>query len=150
MSSISLNKSLNSLRNLAFINFYLYYPVERSVKDMTKTVKEVFSTNLRNKLVEKNKSQADLARFCGVSQTSASHWVNGEILPRPKMIDKICVFLSCTSDDLMIDHSKTVALAPEDIIAEELRDNPRLMKLMLYAMKLSDTELDALIARIRK
>ncbi len=117
---------------------------------MSKTVKEIFSTNLRNRLYEKNKTQAQLAKYVGVSQTSVSHWINGEILPRPKMIDKICDFLICTSDDLMTDHSKSVELAPVDIIAEEIQSNPLLMRLMLYAMKLSDEELTALLERIKK
>lgn len=115
-----------------------------------KDIKQVFSRNLRNWLDMKKKTQADLSRAVGVSQTSVSNWVNAEILPRPKMIEKICVFLSCSSDDLMTDHTKEVELAPEDVIAEELRDRPRLFKLMLYAAKLSDAELDELIAGIKK
>lgn len=124
---------------------------ERSVNSMSeKDIKQVFSRNLRNWLDMKKKTQADLSRAVGVSQTSVSNWVNAEILPRPKMIEKICVFLSCSSDDLMTDHTKEVELAPEDVIAEELRDRPRLFKLMLYAAKLSDAELDELIAGIKK
>ena len=116
---------------------------------MKRTVKEVFSENLRNRLYLKDKSQAQLARFVGVSQTSVSHWVNGEILPRPKMIDQICVFLGCTSDDLMTDHSKPVEIEPADVISETIQENPKLFKLMLKAMKLSDAELDKLIEGIR-
>lgn len=45
---------------------------------MPRTSKKIFSENLRNKLFAKNKNQAQLAKFVGVSQTSVSHWVNGE------------------------------------------------------------------------
>ena len=66
------------------------------------------------------------------------------------MVDKIAVFLVCSSDELMTDNTKEVELAPEDIIAEEIRDNPRLFKLMIYASKLSNEEIDELIARAKK
>lgn len=115
-----------------------------------KDIKSVFSVNLRNKLAAKNKTQAQLAKFLGVSQTSVSLWCNGEVLPRSTMIDKIADFFMCSADELTTDHSKTVGLAPEDIIAEELRESPRLFKLMMYASRLSDNEIDELIARIKK
>ncbi len=116
---------------------------------MPRTSKEIFSENLRNKLFAKNKNQAQLAKFAGVSQTSVSHWVNGEIMPRPKMVDKICVFLNCSPDELMTDHSKPIEYAPEDVIAEQLHERPMLMRLMMFAMKLSDEEIDKLIKEIK-
>ena len=115
-----------------------------------KDIKTIFSANLRNKLIAKNRTQADLARFLGVSQTSVSHWCNGEVMPRANMVDRIAVFLGCSSDELMADNEKEMELAPEDIIAEELRERPRLFRLMMYASRLSDTELDELIARAKK
>lgn len=66
------------------------------------------------------------------------------------MIDKLCTFLHCSVEDLTTDHSKPVEYAPEDIIAEQINENPRLMRLMLHAMKLSDAELDKLIEDIKK
>lgn len=116
---------------------------------MLRTSKEIFSENLRNKLYAKNKTQAQLAKFADVSQTSVSHWVNGEIMPRPKMVDKICVFLNCSPDDLMTDHSKPVEYAPEDVIAEQLHERPMLMRLMMYAMKLSDADIDKIIKELK-
>ena len=113
-------------------------------------IREIFATNLRNRLYAKNRKNADLARFCGVSQTSVSHWINGMILPRPKMIDKIALYLGCTSDDLMTDNSKTVQLMPEDILAQEIKDRPLLFQLMFYASKLSDSELQDLIKGLKK
>lgn len=115
-----------------------------------KDIKSIFSHNLRNKLIAKNKTQAQLAKYLGVSQTSVSLWCNGETMPRSNMVDRIAAFLVCPTDELMTDHSKTIELAPEDIIAEELRDNPRLFRLMFYASKLSNEELDELIERAKK
>lgn len=117
---------------------------------MEQDIRQIFATNLRNRLAAKRWSQADLSRAVGASQTSVSLWINAEVLPRPNMVKKICQFLGCSSDDLMTDQSKTVELAPEDVIASEIRDNPKLFRLMLYAARLSDAELDALIERAKK
>lgn len=114
------------------------------------TMNEIFSTNLRNMLYARNRTQAELAKAMNVTETSVSFWVNGSVVPRHKTVDRICQYLKCSREDLMQDHTQEVELAPEDVIAEELRDNPKLFKLMLYASRLSDTELDELIARAKK
>lgn len=113
-----------------------------------KTSREIFATNLRNKLDAKQKKQSDLARFLGVSAVAVSRWVNGDAMPRAEMIDGICRFLVCTPEDLMTDHSKTVVMLPQDIIAEEIENDPRLMRIMFYCMKMTDAEKDTLIERL--
>ena len=115
-----------------------------------KTSREIFSRNLRNKLDAKNKKQSELAKFLGVSAVSVSRWVNGDAMPRAEMIDGICRFLVCTQEDLLADHTKTVVMLPQDILAEEIENNPRLMRLMFHFMKLSDEELDKEIERISR
>lgn len=114
------------------------------------TTKEIFATNLRNLLYAKNKTQSELARGLNTSPTTVSHWVNGEMLPRSNMIDRICQYLSTTPDYIMTDHSKPATMLPQDIIAEEIENNPRLMRLFFYYMKLSDAELDKEIERISR
>lgn len=114
-----------------------------------KTTAELFGENLRNQLIVKNKSQADIARYLNVTEASVSRWVNGQSMPRAKMLDRICLFLNCSVEDLTADHSKPVEYAPEDVIAEQLKENPGLMRLMLYAMKLSDGDLDKLIEGLK-
>ena len=115
-----------------------------------RTTKEIFAENLRDLLLAKNKKQADLARYTGATTATVSYWCNGEAMPRAGTIDKICTFLHCTVEDLTADHNKPVQYAPEDIIAEQIRDNPQLMRLMLFAMKLSPAELDELINKVGK
>ena len=116
----------------------------------SKTTAELFGENLRNQLVVKNKTQADIARHLKVTEASVSRWVNGLSVPRANMIDKLCLFLHCSVEDLTTDHSKPVEYAPQDIIAEQINENPRLMRLMMYAMQMSDEELDRLIEEIKK
>lgn len=115
-----------------------------------KTSTEIFAENLRNLLIAKNKKQADLARFTGATSATVTYWCNGQAMPRAKMIDKICLFLGCSVEDLTADHNKPVEYAPEDIIAEQIKDNPRLMRLLFYAMKLSDNDLDKLIEDLKR
>lgn len=88
-----------------------------------------------------------LAKAVNVSETAVSHWVNGDVVPRPKKIDEICRYLNCTVEYLTTDHDKVVELAPEDVLAEEIRKNPRLFRLMFYASSMSDSELDVLIQK---
>lgn len=115
-----------------------------------RTSTEIFAENLRNMLIARNKKQADLARFTGATSATVTYWCNGQAMPRAKMIDKICLFLHCSVEDLTTDHSKPVEYAPEDILAEQINENPRLMRLMMYAIQLTDTELDRLIEDIKK
>lgn len=110
-----------------------------------KTMNEIFSYNLRNMLYAKNRTQVELAKALKTSETSVSYWVNGSVMPRQKKIDEICQYLKCSREDLMVDHEQVAELAPEDVMAEEIRDNPKLFRLMFYAMQLSDESVDQLI-----
>lgn len=114
-----------------------------------KTTAELFGENLRNQLYAKGKTQADISRNLNVTEASVSRWVNGQSVPRATMIDKLCLFLNCSVEDLTTDHNKPVEYAPEDIIAEQIKENPRLMRLFIYAIKLSDMELDKLIEGLK-
>jgi transcriptional regulator with XRE-family HTH domain len=112
-----------------------------------KTMNEIFSRNLRNMLYAKNRTQVELAKAVKVSETSVSHWVNGDVVPRPKKVDEICAYLKCSREELTADHEQVAELAPEDVMAEELRNNPKLFRLMIYAMRLSPDRLDDLIKK---
>lgn len=116
----------------------------------TKTMNDIFATNLRNQLYLKRMTQSELAKKMNVTEASVSKWCVGSAVPRPKKIDEMCRLLNCSIDDLTTDHSKVIELAPEDVIAEEIRNRPRLFRLMMYAAKLSDEELDVLIERAKQ
>lgn len=115
-----------------------------------KTSLEIFAQNLRDTLEAQRKSQSGLARHTGATTVSVSRWVNAQSMPRANMLDKICQYLNCTAEDLLTDHSKVAVMLPQDILAEEIENNPRLMRLMFYFMKLSDAELDKEIERISR
>lgn len=111
-----------------------------------KTSTEIFATNLKNALYRRNKSQSDLARFLKVTPTTVSRWTKGEALPRANMIDRICNYLLCSTEDLMTDHTKTAEYAPQDVIADAIVERPLLMQLFIMADKADD---DALLKCIQ-
>lgn len=102
------------------------------------TSTEIFAYNLRNKLIARNKSQSDLARFLKVTPTTVSRWTNGEAMPRANMIDRICNYLGCSTEDLMTDHTQVAVFAPEDVIADAIIERPLLMQLFVMADKADD------------
>lgn len=116
---------------------------------MSKPMTEIFSSNLRNCLYLAGMTQADLSRALKTSETSVSHWINGVAVPRPFMVDRICVALRCKREDLMVDHSKTILLAPEDVLAEEMHNRPDLYGIFnaIIKMKSSDVELISQIVK---
>lgn len=61
----------------------------------------IFANNLRRIMHERDKTQADMARDLHVGKSRVSSWMNGQHIPRPEMVDKICSYLNCTRSDLM-------------------------------------------------
>lgn len=109
---------------------------------MSRSMNEIFSENLRNALYMAGKTQVELARAVKVSETSVSNWINGAAVPRPKMVDSICTFLRCKREELMIDHSRRVLLAPEDILADEMKDRPELYGVFNLLMQMNSTDVE--------
>lgn len=113
---------------------------------MEKPMTEIFSRNLRNALYMSGMTQTELAKKTGTTETSVSKWINGGAVPRPKMVDKICTVLRCQRTDLMVDHEKTVLIAPEDILAEEMHKRPQLYPLFNAILKMKSTDVELMFA----
>ena len=111
-----------------------------------KTSTEIFAYNLKMQLEKKHKSQSDLARFLKVTPTTVSRWAKAEALPRSAMLDRICGYLVCTTEDLMVDHTQVANLLPEDVIAEAILERPLLMQLFVMADKADDDTIRKCIA----
>lgn len=108
---------------------------------MKKNLNEVFSTNLRNALYMAGKTQAELAKAVNVTEVSVSKWINGANVPRPKKVDEICKVLRCSREDLMVDHERQVLLAPEDALAEEMKNRHDLYGVFNALMGMNDADL---------
>lgn len=115
-----------------------------------KTTSEIFSENLRRLLEEKKKTQKALAKFVPTTEATVSRWINGVAMPRYNMIDRICAFLMCSPEDLMLDSEKTAVLLPEDVMVDEIKERPILFKLFLVAMRASDEEVSEAIELLKK
>ena len=115
-----------------------------------KTTIEVFAENLRRLLDEKQKTQRALAKFVPTTEATVSRWVNAEAMPRNNTMDRVCAFLVCKPEDLLLDNEKTAVLLPEDVIAEEIRENPILFKLFVVAMRATDRQIEDAIQVLKK
>lgn len=117
---------------------------------MTRPMTEIFSENLRNCLYLAGKTQADLSRALKTSETSVSQWINGKAVPRPKMVDRICFELKCTREDLMVDHSKTVTFAPEDVLAQQMASRPELYTVFNAILRLQSSDIELVEALVKR
>lgn len=68
-----------------------------------KNTKELFTKNLNRLLSENNKTQLDLAKFLGVSNTTVNNYVKGYNAPRMDKIDKIAQFFNVNRSELIND-----------------------------------------------
>lgn len=74
---------------------------------------KIFAANLNHYLTINDKTQADLAKYIGVSTASVSNWCKGIKLPRMDKVDKMCSFFNIQRNDLMLDNSGSVeSLSP--------------------------------------
>lgn len=99
-----------------------------------KELKEIFSANLKRLLFERDKSQADLRRYMGVSSATASDWCNGKKIPRADKLQTICIWLNCEMSDLLGEYKADVRADGQEPgyydeelvkdITEQLRQNP--------------------------
>ena len=74
---------------------------------MKKELMEIFSRNLEQLLVDRKKSQADMARYMRVSSATASEWVNGKKMPRADKLQSLANWLSVDLSDLLKENSET-------------------------------------------
>lgn len=67
---------------------------------------EIFSSNLRQILADKQISQNQLAKKMDCAVPSVNAWCQGQSLPRAKMLDKLCRVLNVSRMDLLQDRSE--------------------------------------------
>lgn len=67
---------------------------------------QIFASNLRHHLINKNLTQKDLAEVIGRSPALVSCWVNGNNLPRADDLVQVAHHLDCSIDSLFDLHQK--------------------------------------------
>ena len=109
---------------------------------------KIFSKNLTFYLEIHHKTQADLAKYVGVSTAAVNQWCKGIKTPRMDKVDKICKFLLIKRSDLIEEHSlnKEQALAERTSIYATalLSKNPAYRKIFEYINTLSVSDIEIL------
>ena len=111
----------------------------------------LIAARIQHYLEAKNKTQADLAEYMGVSQATVSNWCNGVKMPRMDKIDKICEFFGIERSDLMVEDKEPAGyyLDPEAAeIAQEVYDRPELKMLFDASRNVSAEDLRFVIEMI--
>ena len=65
-----------------------------------KSSREILSENIRYQLKKSGMEQSELAEKLGVSQSSISHWINGNKYPRIDTIEKIAKLFNVRKSDI--------------------------------------------------
>lgn len=65
----------------------------------------IFKENINRLLKQHDKTQLELAKFIGVSNTTINNYVRGYNMPRMDKVDKICSFFNVKRSDLIEDTS---------------------------------------------
>lgn len=65
----------------------------------------IFKENINRLLKQHDKTQLELAKFIGVSNTTINNYVKGYNMPRMDKVDKICSFFNVKRSDLIEDNS---------------------------------------------
>ena len=117
---------------------------------VTRSTREIFAENLRDMLIAKGKKQVELAKFLGMTKATVTHWVNGDNMPTPETIDRICVFLGCKADELTKDHTHIVVPDPSQVLADEIMKRPILFQMFMLALKADDARIQECIEVLKK
>ncbi|MBR6350978.1 MAG: helix-turn-helix domain-containing protein [Firmicutes bacterium] len=72
---------------------------------MDDELRKKFAENLRDALNRADKTQADMAKYMGISTATASDWFNGQKMPRVDKIQSLCNWLQIELTDLLIEPS---------------------------------------------
>lgn len=64
---------------------------------------EIFSSNLRRLMAEKDIGQNELSRRLKCSAPTVNSWCQGYTMPRRELFEKLCQVLNVTRNDLLQD-----------------------------------------------
>lgn len=73
---------------------------------MSRELIDIFSENLQRIMKERDKTQADLARYFKVSSATASDWYNGKKMPRADKLQSLANWLTVDLSDLLKENSE--------------------------------------------
>lgn len=98
--------------------------------------KEIFSTNLKRKMEEANKTRRDIVDALGFSYFTVTDWVNGKKMPRMDKVEQLAKYFGCLKSDLIEQKNPTTEI--DSGISEAKAE------LIKKVMQMSDEELQRL------
>lgn len=115
---------------------------------MDRKLIEIFADNIQKIMKEKDKTQADLARYFKVSSATASDWYNGKKMPRADKLQSLANWLNVELSDLLQEKSEIAITAKLTNYEEELlykfraltADQQHTVELMINALYLESGE----------
>lgn len=121
---------------------------------MADDVRRIFMTNLRRYMNAADYSQADMARYFGISTATASDWYNGRKIPRADKLQIIADWLGVGIGDLLMESDAAelgyYVTHETAEVANEILNNAD-MRILFDAAKGSDPEaLKMAAAMLRK
>lgn len=90
------------------------------------TMKKTFTSNLNRLLRERGITQAELASYMEVSNTTVNNWVKGYKVPRMDKVDKLCVFFKIKRSALL----EPVIPASNDLPELNAKDEREITRMM--------------------
>ena len=124
---------------------------------MNKNLNTIFSENLRRLLDERDKTQADLYRYMGVSSAIVSAWCSGKKIPRADKLQKMCVWFNCELSDLLEEKQNDDSKVGNDTeekrkvnkLVKSIEENPENLKIHMSIIDL-DEEKKKTLSRLLK
>ena len=91
------------------------------------TMKKTFTDNLNRLLRERAITQAELATYMEVSNTTVNNWVKGYKVPRMDKVDKLCSFFKIKRSELLEQSPAAASAALPDLTPKDEREIMHLM-----------------------
>lgn len=78
----------------------------------------IFSENLKRLIEEHEKTQADIVKDLGFSQSTVSDWINGKKIPRMTKLDALCNYFGVRRSSLLEEEPDELSDFRQRIIEE--------------------------------
>lgn len=83
---------------------------------------KIIGKNLRRIALSHDKTQTDIAKYCGVNKSTVSSWFNGNRIPRMDKIDRLCTMFNVTRSDIMEPHDRPPLISAFESFHNNLSD----------------------------
>jgi transcriptional regulator with XRE-family HTH domain len=82
---------------------------------MERDLKRIFADNLKRYMERDDKTQTEIAKLTGVSQSTASDWINGRKYPRMDKVEVLASYFNIRKSDLVEDCGELAGLSLDEI-----------------------------------